>query len=170
MLFYPHINGDKTLYSDPTLRGAFLGLSSDTGTAEMYNAVVEGLCFAFRQLGEAMGLNLATLDVLKAVGGGAKSDFWLQTMASVLNVRVERLSGAIGAGFGVALLAWRADHPGTSLEELTGESLNAGRIFSPDSALTDAYQEKYARYLRIHDALKYVEGGNSVQPLDRKAL
>ena len=159
VLFYPHINGDKTIYADPTLRGAFIGLSSDTAAAEMYYAVVEGLCFAFRQLAESVGLNLEAQGALKVVGGGAKSDLWLQTLASVLGVRVERLSGAIGPAFGVALLAYAADHPGTRPEELTEGSLSVARVFEPESGLVKHYQGKYAQYLRIHDALKYVEEG-----------
>ena len=158
LLFYPHINGDKTIYADPSLRGAFIGLSSDTGAAEMYCAVVEGLCFAFRQLAESVGLNLKAQDALKVVGGGAKSDLWLQTLASVLGVRVERLSGAIGPAFGVALLAYAADHPGTRPEELTAGTLTVERAFEPDPDLAGVYQNKYAQYLRIHDAIKYVEG------------
>ena len=157
VLFYPHINGDKTIYADPTLRGAFIGLSSDTGAAEMYYAVIEGLCFAFKQLAEHVRLDLGAHGSLKVVGGGAKSDLWLQTLANVLGIRVERLSGAIGPAFGIALLAYAADHPGTRPEELTSGSLTVARTFEPDPNLIDTYREKYAQYLRIHDALKYIE-------------
>ena len=158
VLFYPHINGDKTLYADPTLRGAFIGLSSDTGPAELYCAVIEGLCFAFRQLAEGVQLDLSAGPALKVVGGGAKSDLWLQTLANVLDVRVERLSGAIGPAFGIALLAWAADHPDAQPETLTEDSLTVARTFEPDAGLVGVYAEKYVRYLRIHDALKFIDG------------
>lgn len=161
VLFYPHINGDKTLYADPTLRGAFIGLSSDTGPEGMYYAVLEGLCLAFRQLAEGMHLDLSALPVLKVVGGGAKSDLWLQTLANVLNVRVERLSGAVGPAFGIALLACAADHPDVRPESLTAGSLAIAKGFDPDPGLTALYRERYARYLRIHDALRYVDTGES---------
>ena len=158
LLFYPHINGDKTIYGDPTLRGAFIGLSSDAGAAEMYCAVIEGLCFAFRQLAESVQLDLGALDALKVVGGGAKSDLWLQTMANVLNVRVERLSGTVGPAFGIALLAYATDHPEATAEALIEGSLTVARSFEPDAALIEVYERKYARYLRIHDAIKYIDG------------
>ena len=159
VLFYPHINGDKTLYADPTLRGAFIGLSSETGPEALYYAVIEGLCFAFRQLAEGMGLDLRRHGVLKVVGGGAKSDLWLHTLADVLNVRVERLGGNIGPGFGAALLACSADHPDMSLEALTAANLQIERAFEPDRSLAEALEGKYLRYLRIHDALKYIDDG-----------
>ena len=31
LLFYPHLNGDKTLYADSSLRGALFGISLNTG-------------------------------------------------------------------------------------------------------------------------------------------
>ena len=161
VLFYPHINGDKTLFADPTLRGAFIGLGSENGPEDLYYAVIEGLCFAFRQLAEGMELPLRAHGVLKVVGGGARSDLWLQTLASALNVRVDRLAGNIGPGFGAALLAFAADHPGTSLEQLTASGLRVEFSFEPEAELADAMDEKYSRYLRIHDALKYIENGES---------
>ena len=159
VLFYPHINGDKTLYADPELRGAFIGLDSETGPRELYGAVIEGLCFAFRQLAGGMALELGKYGALKVVGGGAKSDLWLQTLANVLNVRVERLGGAVGPAFGIALLAYAANHADDGVEDLTASSLQIEQVFTPDPGLVELYREKYRRYLRIHDALKYIGDG-----------
>ena len=154
LLFYPHINGDKTLYADPALRGAFVGLGSDANAAQLYYAVLEGLCYAFRQLIEGVGLPLRSWPSLKAVGGGAKSDLLLQTLSNVLAWPVERLSGNMGPGFGSALLAWACDHGGI----LPKTSLTTERVFAPQAQYRDLYDRKYQKYLRIHDALKQIEG------------
>ena len=163
VLYYPHINGDKTLYSDPMLRGALIGLSSHTGSAEMYYAIIEGLCLAFRQLMECMGLDLRNIESLKVVGGGAKSNLWLKTLANVLNVNVEQLDGAVGPGFGIALLAYAADHGDMGIEALTAASnVRVEQTFVPDVGMVEIYRRKYERYLRIHKALKYIEGEESI--------
>ena len=158
VLFYPHINGDKTIYADPKLRGAFIGLNNQAGSAELYYAVIEGLCFAVRQLVECMGIDLQEYGALKVVGGGAKSNLWLQTLANVLDLNVERLGGAVGPGFGVALLAYAADKGIAELETSNTSIAQIEQTFTPDAGLRDTYQKKYARYLRIHDALKYIDG------------
>ena len=165
LLFYPHINGDKTLYADPQLRGAFIGLSSQTGPTELYYAVIEGLCFAFRQLAERMGLVLRDYGSLKVVGGGTKSALWLQALANVLNMRVERLGGAVGPAFGIALLARAADHPDRIADELTAASVQTEQAFLPDPELVSVCQARYGRYLRIHDALMYIDGDGERLPL-----
>ncbi len=36
VLFFPHMNGEKTLFADPNLKGAFIGLGLETRRAEMY--------------------------------------------------------------------------------------------------------------------------------------
>ena len=42
LMFYPHLDGDKTIYADPELRGAFTGISLSTTQEDMFYAVVEG--------------------------------------------------------------------------------------------------------------------------------
>ena len=57
--------------------------------------MIEGLCFGFRELAEKMRLPLEKYGTVKVVGGGAKSPVWLQTMANVLNIAVEKMEGMI---------------------------------------------------------------------------
>ena len=52
VIFYPHLQGDKTLFADPNLSGAFIGLRSETTRWEMVYAVLEGICFAFKELAD----------------------------------------------------------------------------------------------------------------------
>ena len=160
LIFYPHINGDKTIYADSELRGAFIGLSSFTTAEEMFFAVMEGLCFAFRELAENMKLPLDELRSLKAVGGGSNSPVWMQTMANVLGVTIEKAKGMVGPSFGSALLACGASEGIDKMNSLARKSLHVERTFEPDPELTGWYREKYQRYLRIHDAMKYVADGS----------
>ncbi len=66
-------SGEKTLYGRPGIRGAFIGLRTDTDRADtLLYAVIEGLCFSLRELAEKMSSRLR-LRKLKAVGGGSRS-------------------------------------------------------------------------------------------------
>lgn len=86
VLFFPHLNGEKTLYANPNLRGAFVGLSLETTRENMYLAVLEGLAFGCRQLYEQMG-NQTTAEFIRVVGGGAKSKLWLTILPMFLAYR-----------------------------------------------------------------------------------
>lgn len=159
LLFYPHLGGDKTIYADPDMRGAFVGLGIDTSYSDMFYAVIEGLCFGFRELAEKMRLPLERYGSVKVVGGGAKSPVWMQTMANVLNIRIEKLDGMIGPAFGIALLATYQGGYISSLEQISEGTVKIERCFEPDVEAAARCDKKYEKYLRIRNAMKYISEG-----------
>lgn len=159
LLFYPHLVGDKTLYADPTLRGAFLGLGTDTTRADLTRAVMEGVAYALRQLTEEMHVSRESLSQLKAIGGGSRSRIWMQILADVLNSPVEQLEGNVGAGYGMALLSGYSCGAVDSLEDIGRRAVSVRARFVPIPDHVARYEENYRRYLRVHDALKDVYDG-----------
>lgn len=164
ILFYPHLAGEKTLYGDPSLRGAFVGLGADAGREELTYSVLEGLCFGFRELAEKMNLSLETLGSLKVVGGGSKSSVWMQILANVLNVPIEKMDGMIGAAFGIALLAHYRCSGADDYADMTEQTIRIERRFVPDQEMAAVCSQKYEIYKRMHDGLNYImNGAPSVQ-------
>lgn len=156
LLFYPHLVGDKTLYADPTLRGAFIGLSTDTTREEMTLAVMEGVAFALRQLAEQMQLTDMPLEELKVIGGGAQSRVWMQILADVTGLTIAQMGGEGGAGYGMALLAAYACGEIASTAQISDRAVEVKCRFYSRPAHAALYEKKYQQYLRLHDALKTV--------------
>ena len=159
LVFYPHLMGDKTLYADPDIRGAFVGLGAETKREDMLYAVVEGLCFSFRQLAEEMHLPLDRFGSVKVVGGGAKSHVWVQTLADVLRMPVEKMDGMIGPAFGIALLAAYQEGCVSSLEQISEGNVKVERRFVPDAACSATCEKRYQIYKRMQAGLKYITEG-----------
>lgn len=159
LMFYPHLDGDKTIYADPELRGAFTGISLSTTQEDMFYAVVEGLCFAFRELAEKMKLPLERFGSVKVVGGGSRSPVWLQTMANVLDIPIEKVGGTIGPAFGIALLAAYKGGSISSLEQISDGNVNIECRYLPEKEAAAACERKYAKYLRMRDGLNYIRRG-----------
>lgn len=159
LLFYPHLGGDKTIYADPELRGAFLGLGLDTTQEDLFYAVVEGLCFGFRELAEKMCFPLQQYGSVKVVGGGSRSLVWMQTLANVLNVSVEKMEGMIGPAFGIALLAAYRGGSISSLEQLSEGNVNIESRFAPNMQAAAFCEQKYREYLRVRAGLRYIASG-----------
>ena len=164
LIFYPHLTGEKTLFADPTLRGAFLGLSTDVTQAQMTLAVMEGVALGVRQLAEAMGFDLAHAgggEGLQVIGGGSKSRVWMQVLADVLGVPTLQVRGQAGAGFGMAILGLAVAQGGAGeeaplaarLDALAAGAVSVSARFEPDPVACARYDRKYERYLRVHDAL-----------------
>ena len=160
VLFYPHLDGEKTLYADSTLRGAFIGMSTDTDRETLTYAMLEGICFAFRELAQKLGLSFEKYRKIQVVGGGTNSRVWLQTLANVLNIPVERIDGKIGAAYGIAHLAVMSENEsGDHSRASASESTANGALFYPDPEMSRLCGQKYEMYRRLHDGLKYITEG-----------
>lgn len=153
LLFFPHLNGEKVLYSNPSLRGAFFGLGLDTTRSEMTRAVMEGISFGFRSLWETVERS-GDWDVLRLVGGGAKSILWASIICNVLGIGVMRMKTS-GAGQGAAMLALSAV-TGESLEAIAAQSMEPLDIVAPDARVQKAYDSKFILYGRIYKALESI--------------
>lgn len=155
VIFYPHLSGEKTIYSDPSLKGAFIGLALDTTRTDMVQAVMEGVCFGIRQLKEEM--KLEGTEVLRVTGGGSSSKVWMQILSDILNVKVETILSGSGASQGIAMLSAYANGEFDSLEDLGGKDKKANKSFYPRPDNVNQYEIGYRKYRRIHGALKTIE-------------
>ena len=154
VIFYPHLLGDKTIYGDPMLRGAFIGLGTDTSRNDMVQAVMEGIAYALRQLSDEMHLSAKELKELKVIGGGAKSNIWLQILADVMQIKIAQLGGKGGAGYGIALLAAYGCGDIETIENISDSAVEVIGYFYPDKDKIPLYEEGYKKYLKIHDLIK----------------
>ena len=155
LLFYPHLTGDKTIYADPSLRGSFLGIGTETTRKDMTIAVMEGIAFGVKQLTEVMKMSKETIENLKITGGGSKNEIWMQIFADVLGVKTEQLEAGAGAGYGMALCA-AAACGNISMNQIISKTVKVKKVFSPRKYNVKLYEEKYLNYLKIHDALKQI--------------
>lgn len=149
VFFFPHITGDKLVYQDLDIRGAFIGLSASSQRKDMTQAVMEGVGYALKEVMENMGLKSWPQKV-RINGGGTQSKIWMQILASILNVQLEVVSGKASPCFGICLLALQAKMDlKCSHEESQGS-------FYPDIKLVDRYKEGYRKYKKIYKALKEI--------------
>ena len=112
-----------------------------------------------------MRLPVASYGSLKVVGGGSKNEVWMQTLANILEVKIEKMEGMIGPAFGIAILACGMRDGRVSLEDITIDCLRTEKYFEPDPEAVPVYREKYRKYLRIHDAMKYIDDGSLLSPV-----
>lgn len=104
-LFLPYLSGERTPHNDAQVRGSFHGLDFDTNAARLGYAVMEGVSFGLLDGLAALHAAGSTVSRLSLVGGGARSPFWAQMLASALNVDIVTHGGsAVGGALGAARL------------------------------------------------------------------
>lgn len=151
-LFLPYLGGERTPLNDAAIRGGFLGLEHATDRAAGTRAVLEGVAFAFRDCRDALAATGTRLEQLIAVGGGSRSDTWLQIIATALDLPVSLpAAGDFGGAFGAARLAIMAA-TGAGAEIATLPPI--ARTFEPDRSLTAAFDAGHARYRAAQTAIK----------------
>ncbi|MEL6451123.1 MAG: xylulokinase [Pseudomonadota bacterium] len=151
--FYPYLSGERTPHNDAQLRGGFTGLSVASDAAALTHAVMMGVCFALRDSLEALKATGAQLETALAIGGGARSDYWTQMLATVLDIPLERTDeSAFGAALGAARIAM-CGATGAAPDAVMTKPPVAATI-APDRALRDAYADAYRGFAFAYPTLK----------------
>ncbi|MGI0117047.1 glycerol kinase GlpK [Zooshikella sp. RANM57] len=102
----PAFTGLGAPYWDPNARGAIMGLTRDTGIAEIVAAGLQSVCYQTRDLLEAMTADGAEKPSAIRVDGGMVVNNWLmQFLANILDVQVDRAAVPETTALGVAYLA-----------------------------------------------------------------
>ena len=127
----PAFTGLGAPYWDPKARGAILGLTRDTGIAEIVTAGLQSVCFQTRDLLEAMQAdgNMA-ITSLRVDGGMVVNNWMVQALANTLGVAVERPRITETTALGAACLAGLQQGLFGSLQELAGH-WGRERSFAP---------------------------------------
>ncbi|WP_375687140.1 xylulokinase [Pseudooceanicola sp. LIPI14-2-Ac024] len=155
ILFLPYLSGERTPHNDSAIRATFAGIDIADGPAELTQSVMEGVAFALRDCHEALKGTGTTLPSLLAVGGGTRSRFWVETLATVLNLPLDLpAKGEFGAALGAARLAIAAD-TGDPLSEIMGAP-EISHTIDPRADLAPAYDEAYARYRALYPQMKAI--------------
>ncbi len=102
----PAFTGLGAPYWDADARGALVGLTRDSGAAEITRAALEAVCYQTRDLLEAMTADGAPLPpALRVDGGMAANDWAMQFLADILGTPVERPTVTETTALGAAYLA-----------------------------------------------------------------
>lgn len=105
LMMTPHILGVMNPHWDPKARGAIVGLSPEHGRAHLYRGALEALTLEIARALASMAENGIGLERIRAIGGGAKSDLWLQMIADSTGLPVERSATVEASALGAGIVA-----------------------------------------------------------------
>jgi xylulokinase len=154
LFWLPYLMGERTPHLDATARGGWIGLTAKHTRADLIRAVIEGVSYSQRDCLEIVeGLGVP-VESVRASGGGAKSAFWRQLLASVLDRRVVTLETQEGSAYGAALLALAGSGDGGSVEDVCRVAIRETDSVSPIAADAAVYRKGHAIYQALYPALR----------------
>lgn len=116
---------------DPDARGAILGLTRDSGIAEIARATLESVAYQTSDLLDAMSADRgARPDTIRVDGGMASNDWLMQFLADIVDMPVERPKVTETTALGAAMLAGLGADVYDSLEDIASR-WRLDRDFAP---------------------------------------
>ena len=152
IFFHPYLQGERSPYWDPDLRGSFTGIGMGSTRADFARALLEGVGFSLLDcygLIEEMKLPVKRLFL---IGGGGRSRLWSSIVCNIFNLPLAVPSPG-DASFGAALLAGSGVGIFSDPREAVRRCLRIDRELAPDPGTAEKYRELFASYKAIHDAM-----------------
>ena len=154
--FLPYLSGERTPHNDPYIRGSFHSMKTTTNATNLQYAVIEGISFGILDgVNSILKVN-NNFDKIFMVGGGSKSKFWIELLASLLNRKLSVCDQSeFGAALGVARLSMYVDKNIDTKENIIKE-INVSKIFDPNQDKIDLLLKRYNIWRDIYFSNKKI--------------
>jgi len=160
LLFLPYLQGERTPYWDPALRGAFIGLQRQHQATDLAYAVLEGVAYLNRLVLERAEAALGQAVTEIRFGGGAASNTaWRQIKADVCERPVVVGAASQPGALGAALVAWTGLGRFDSLEQAQDQLVKIAARHEPDPARSAVHRRMFDLYRRSEAGLAEISHG-----------
>jgi xylulokinase len=151
-LFLPYLSGERTPHNNPNATGAFFGLTHSSSQVALTHSVLEGVTFGLADGVDALHASGVQVDEITLIGGGAKSAYWRQLIADVLQRPVTyRQGGDVGPGLGAARLAQLAMQPEKPIEQICPQP-TLDSVYHPNPEKAQSYAQRRAKFSALYQA------------------
>jgi xylulokinase len=151
LTFLPYLSGERSPHNDPSARGVWAGLTLSHSAADMARSVLEGVTFGLKDSMDRLVEMGAECRQIRVTGGGARSSFWMQTMADVFGVECRSMAMEEGPAYGSALLAGVGAGVWKTVGEACAATVRPKALFSPSG---QDYSRALSRYRSLYPALE----------------
>lgn len=156
LYWLPYLMGERTPHLDAAARGGWLGLTASHTRAHMLRSILEGVSYSLKdclEIIESLGSKVA---VVRASGGGARSEFWRGMLAAVFERPIATLQTQEGSAYGAALLAMTGTGHHGSVVEACQATIREKQRLQPDAGMASAYRKGYPIFCSLYPALKQI--------------
>jgi xylulokinase len=150
----PHFTATGTPHFDTRSKGVIAGLQLSTTRGEIVRAVLEGVTYEMALNADVLRECGTPIASFRAIGGGAKSPFWMQLKADLLGKPVQAMRVSEAVCLGAAILAGAAIGTYVSARATALRLSKVERTYHPDPRRATVYREKFALYRDLYPTMK----------------
>lgn len=153
VLFNPSLAGGSMLEPSASICGAFAGLKLGNSRADLIRATLEGIALNLRIALDLLKVYHPHIHEMLMVGGGTKSDFWMQLFADIYALKTEKTNiGQEAASLGAAALALKGIGIWSNYNRIDALHQTQQK-FCPDSCNQDIYETAINRFKELTQAI-----------------
>lgn len=150
-LFHPYLYGaGQALHA----RGGFYGVTGWHDRSALLYALFEGVVFGHRQHLDRLRAAGVSFDSVRLTGGGARSDYWAQLFADVLDVEIDTAEGSETGALGAAIAAGVGAGCFADYAEGTAQMTRLSAHYQPCTDKRDFFERRYQLFCRLRSAME----------------
>lgn len=151
--FLPYLSGERTPHNNPNATGSFFALTHQTKKIVLAHAVLEGVSMAFADGVDALHAAGNKAQEITLIGGGARSPYWRQMLADVLETTITfRQGGDVGPALGAVRLAQMAIQPDSEIDSICPKPAVV-EVHSPDPVMVEIYRKRRTKFKKLYQQL-----------------
>jgi xylulokinase len=149
VLVVPHfaVTGPPSFITNSS--GVIAGLQLETQRGAILRGILEGTAFYIKECLDSLPGTGIRIDEFRAVGGGARSDTWIQLSADIMDRPIVRPVNTEAGALGAALIAGVGTGFFSSFQAGVEAMVSVERSFEPELGAQRRIQEQYERYKRL---------------------
>lgn len=155
LIFLPYLTGERAPIWDSESCGVFFGIKLQHTKAHFSRAVLEGICYAMKDVLDAVQKNSEPITQINVSGGVTKSATWVQMLADITGINMAVLQTGDASAVGAGLVAMKS--VGLINEYPTLEA--DFKSFKPDPGNVALYRERFGVYKKLYANLKEIMHG-----------
>jgi len=152
LVMLPYLLSERAPHWSSLPRGAYVGLTRAHRRPHLVRAALEGVCQQLALVLDSMRSAGLKVEELRATGGFARSPFWRQLLADVLDMEVEFAASNEGSSFGAALLGMEALGLIESVD-VAADLVQIASRTTPDVKAAATYAALRPVFAELYDAL-----------------
>lgn len=143
--------GNRTPYTDPTVRGTIYGLSLGHTQAHIFRAIMEGVAYGTENVFQSFRNAGYAVDEIYMGGGTTNSDLFMQIHADVSNVVVNVPKNPQSPTLGSAILAAVAAGLFKNFDDAVASMVQYSKRIEPNLENHEKYKKYFAQYQKAYD-------------------
>jgi len=149
LIFLPYLTGERAPIWDSETCGNFFGVKLQHTKAHFSRAVLEGICYALKDVLDAVQQNSVPITQINVSGGFVQSAVWVQISADILDKKLVVLQNEDASAVGAAFIAMKA----TGLAAEYPTLLSSGQVYLPNPKSKSAYVRNFGIYKQLYTDL-----------------